>query len=277
LAYGGDQGGVSSNSRWLPATIEAGGQHVCLPSLRWPTSVAAASDVPSGKNWTKFDQCITAPYAPMRKRQVEEDLKHGHDQHTEASSAGLEYARTTSVKRHRAPASEIVERTNRIQEHLLRTASDGQPLFVRKFYESYRRYYQEAELPSTRLRFIVKRICNETPGVEYLMLKDQNEMPLPEFVPSDKKVRGQPPQTLAGSVALGNKTLHYYRNSVPRAWDKPKREQVSDVTHANEEVSETFSGEDDGDHNAGDQVERSSVPLHCHHKAGAQDGWLSVP
>jgi hypothetical protein len=113
--------------------------------------------------WTNFDQSITALDPPTRKRLAEEDLEHGHHQHTEASRTDLEHARATARKqRLRAPALEIVQRTKQIQEHLLRRASDGLPLSLKYFYESYRSSVgaTSKEMASTRLRFqvIVKRI-----------------------------------------------------------------------------------------------------------------------
>jgi hypothetical protein len=53
-------------------------------------------------------------------------------------------------------------------------------------------------MASTKLKFIVRRLCNDMAGVEYLMLKDKNEEPVPDFVPNDKRRLGQPPQNLAG-------------------------------------------------------------------------------
>jgi hypothetical protein len=173
-ADGGDQGGVGSESRWPTATIEAGGRHVCLPAPRWPTrtAAAAASVVPSNENWTKFDQSTKALDPPTRKRLAQQDLEHGHDQHTEASRAGLEHARNSARRpRLKTPALDILQRRNRIQEHLLRRAFDGRPLSLRHFYESYRLSIgaTTTNLASTRLKFILKSICNDTAGVEYLM------------------------------------------------------------------------------------------------------------
>ena len=60
-----------------------------------------------------------------------------------------------------------------------------------------------------------------------------------------------------------------------RGWVKSKCEQSSDGTHAIDEVSETFSGVDNCDHNAGAQMAGPPVSFHCHNNAGAQDKTFS--
>ena len=86
----------------------------------------------------------------------------------DANSSGLMLARTTK-------RTTTAVRLRRVQyiEHLLKQASDGQPLSVRTLNKSFRKAVgvSAEELAAGKLSSLLKEICNHASGVEYLVLK----------------------------------------------------------------------------------------------------------
>jgi hypothetical protein len=152
--------------------------------------------------------------------------QHLHLQPSGASSAGLETdtdpssANSSGLKQARdkkRTTSEVRDRRAHLLDHLVGKASDGLPLCVRDLYDSYRTAIGATtkQMPSTKMKLVLDDICNHASGVEYLIFKKPNEEAELHFTPR-KRRPDQPPQTLEGKVPVGDRILHYYKNSIPR-------------------------------------------------------------
>jgi hypothetical protein len=187
LADGGDRGGVGSGP--CLGTIQAEGRHVNLPAINWP----ASAGVSNAGSWTNAVENIC--------RKV-----------PEPTCTGLIHARNPDQKeRPRQLPKAFKQRKDEVLHHLLLLASDGRPLSVRTFYDSYRVTFgvTTADLNSQKLRLALRHICNHTEAaIEYLMLLPETAEPVQNFVPN-KKRKGQPQQILAGQTAFGDKILYF--------------------------------------------------------------------
>ena len=90
------------------------------------------------------------------------------------SESGLAQARRRKKKEQ---TRRVQDRRDKLKEHLLNVASDGQPISVRTLYDTFRAKYGLAaeQTCSAKLRTALEGICNQVIGVEYFILKQQDE------------------------------------------------------------------------------------------------------
>ena len=173
---------------------------------------------------TSLRQCQQPEAVAKRQRRRRKSADPAPDDISsfEANSTGLAQAR--GKKRSTA---RVDERRSRFLSHLLEAASNGLPLAVRDLYASFRYTISSSvnETDSHQLRALIKEICNNADGVEYVILKDRTpevQDIVQQFTPLTTR-RNPPPQTLAGKVDLvEDKTLFYYISSVKRNYARPR-------------------------------------------------------
>ena len=173
---------------------------------------------------TSLRQCQQPEAVAKRQRRRRKSADPAPDDISsfEANSTGLAQAR--GKKRSTA---RVDERRSRFLSHLLEAASNGLPLAVRDLYASFRNAISSSvdETDSHQLRALIKEICNNADGVEYVILKDRTpevQDIVQQFTPLTTR-RNPPPQTLAGKVDLvEDKTLFYYISSVKRNYARPR-------------------------------------------------------
>ena len=173
---------------------------------------------------TSLRQCQQPEAVAKRQRRRRKSADPAPDDISsfEANSTGLAQAR--GKKRSTA---RVDERRSRFLSHLLEAASNGLPLAVRDLYASFRVTISSSvdETDSHQLRALIKEICNNADGVEYVILKDRTpevQDIVQQFTPLTTR-RNPPPQTLAGKVDLvEDKTLFYYISSVKRNYARPR-------------------------------------------------------
>ena len=174
---------------------------------------------------TSLRQCQQPEAVAKRQRRRRKSADPAPDDISsfEANSTGLAQAR--GKKRSTA---RVDERRSRFLSHLLEAASNGLPLAVRDLYASFRVTISSSvdKTDSHQLRALIKEICNNADGVEYVILKDRTpevQDIVQQFTPLTTR-RNPPPQTLAGKVDLvEDKTLFYYISSVKRKYHRDAR------------------------------------------------------
>ena len=179
---------------------------------------------------TSLRQCQQPEAVAKRQRRRRKSADPAPDDISsfEANSTGLAQAR--GKKRSTA---RVDERRSRFLSHLLEAASNGLPLAVRDLYASFRVTISSSvdETDSHQLRALIKEICNNADGVEYVILKDRTpevQDIVQQFTPLTAR-RNPPPQTLAGKVDLvEDKTLFYYISSVKRKYRARPRPTCQD-------------------------------------------------
>ncbi len=94
--------------------------------------------------------------------------------HSEANSSGLKQARDK-----KRSTSEVGKRRAQLLDHhddLVEKASDWLPLCVRVLYDSFQKAVGATteDMPLANIKFVLRDICNNANGVEYLIFKKQN-------------------------------------------------------------------------------------------------------
>ncbi len=179
---------------------------------------------------------------------------------------------------------EVEKRRSQLLDHVLKIASDGHPLCVRLLYDSYRGTFGKTteNMPSEKIKLVLKDICNNANAVEYVILKKRDEVPVQEFTPN-KRRPDQPPQTLDGTVPIGDRILCYYKNATPRRYGS-KRKSSEDAPESEQNCEQSDGGGDDAFHCSSGCVSwgqdifhaaGSGLPLEVRSNENSRDSFLT--